>query len=172
MSVERKPLDAQAYRSGNHIWTQGGKYSQVLEKLGLCALWEVIEIQKSFFSFPEEREGSSGRKLVSDSFSSWIHKVPASPGWWSLSKGAFLLTSFPSATRMAPRRAWWLEQAAKVGHSSAAYPVSSKWELYTSFTLDPAAAHPPRPWDLMGKSTSWCGPAASWCSWRELFLSD
>lgn len=45
MPVERKPLDAQAYRSGNGIWTQFGRYSQVLEKLGLCALSEVIEIQ-------------------------------------------------------------------------------------------------------------------------------
>lgn len=97
-------------------------------------------------SFPLEREGSSGRKLVSlESFSSRIHKVPASPGWWLLSKGAFLLTSFPFATRMVPRKAWWqwLEQAAKVGRSSAVYPLSSKWELYNSFILDLAAAYPP-----------------------------
>lgn len=45
MPVERKPLDIQAYRSGNGIWTQVGKYSQVLEKLGLCAFSEVIGIQ-------------------------------------------------------------------------------------------------------------------------------
>lgn len=47
MSVERKPLDTQAYRSGSGIWTQVGKYSQVLVKLGLhalCALCTEIQI--------------------------------------------------------------------------------------------------------------------------------
>lgn len=45
MPAERTTLNAQAYTSGNGIWTQFGRYSQVLEKLGLCTLSEVIEIQ-------------------------------------------------------------------------------------------------------------------------------
>lgn len=136
---------------------------------------KLSKFKYSFLSCLGEREGSSGRELVSlESFSSWIHKVPASPGWGSLSKGTFLLTSFPSATRMVPRKAWWqwLEQAAKVGHSSAAYPLSFKGEFYASFTPDLSVAHPPRPWDLIGKNKLRCDTTVSQCSWRELFLFD
>lgn len=128
MSTERKSLDAQAYRSGNGIWTQLGKYSRVPEKLGFCTLSEVTEIQIFILLLWKEKAPQGVFLRDSGSFSSRIHKAPASPGWWLLSKGAFLLTSFPFATRMVPRKAWWqwLEQAAKVGRSSAVYPLSSK----------------------------------------------
>lgn len=60
MSTERKSLDAQTYRTGNGIWTQLGKYSQVPEKLGFCTLSEVTEIQLFILLLWKEKAPQGG----------------------------------------------------------------------------------------------------------------